>query len=121
MTQTELVEITVDAPLDDVCHVRASGRLGWGSDVEIKRELARASESDWRNRAVALDLADVSFLDSAGISALLAVNKQLVEGGGSMVLCDVPPRINQAFDIVGMSRLIPIVDNLKSAREMLAS
>ncbi len=110
-----------EARAAEVCCVRASGHIGWGADAQIRESLLATAGAAWATSPVVLNLAAVSFIDSAGISSLLAVHRELRGGGGRLVLCDVPPVIGQTFDVVGLSRLIPVAQDMDGAREMLTA
>jgi anti-anti-sigma factor len=101
--------------------LRASGYLGRGTDRKIIERLSRSNGGQAAGETVVLNLCDVTFIDSAGISSLLAVQQEMSSGGRRIILCNVPPFINQTFDIVGMSRLIPVVEDLERAREIAKS
>lgn len=118
MTLDDHVSVDVRTRGDGVSEVALSGRVGWGVDTVIRGRLAESSGEGWSSGPVVLNLAEVGFMDSSGISALLTLCHLVAEGGGKLVLCDVPPRINQMFDLVGMSKLIPIVDSIHLAQEI---
>ncbi len=121
MLPEEPTVVGVETRSDNLIYVLASGRLGWDADTRIKEKLTAEAGDTWRSRTVVLSLAEVRFLDSAGISALLLLGRELSGNGGKLVLCGPPPRIRQMFELVGMDRLIPVVDDLKHAGEGLAT
>lgn len=100
--------------------VRLSGHVGWNAEAELRAQLDPGGERIDGQR-LALSLADVTFMDSAGISALLTVQQDVARHGGRLVLFDVPRRIDQLFDVIGMRSIVPIAANLSEAREVLAS
>ena len=112
MLPEETAITRIEAPPGGPVHVFMSGRLGWDVDVKIKKELALRLEDDWSCRGIVLDLAEIRFVDSAGISSLLALRRQLGESNGNLALCRVPPRIRQMFELVGLYRLIPAVGDV---------
>ena len=122
----EAIELTVDEPSAGVYHVRAAGRMGWGAQERIEACLpvldgpcpSVDGEPVGEDVVVAVDLGRVTFLDSAGISSLVAVYRKVERRGGKMLLCNVPLLLSKTFDIVGMSRLIPIVEDVDRAREV---
>ena len=117
MLPEEPAVVGVETRSDNLVYVLASGRLGWDADTRIKEKLAAEAGDTWRSRTVVLSLAEVRFLDSAGISALLLLGRELCGHGGKLVFCEPPPRIRQMFELVGMDRLVPVVDDLKHAGE----
>ena len=115
------VEVDTEPSDNDLFCLRASGYLGRGTDGKIIERLRRSKRERRAGETVVLNLCDVTFIDSAGISSLLAVQQEMSVGGGRIILCNVPPFINQTFGIVGMSRLIPVVENIERAREIAKS
>jgi anti-anti-sigma factor len=63
------------------------------------------------SRRVLLGLERTSFIDSSGIGWLITSSKRFDEGGGTLVLHSVPPRVRQIFDFIRMGRIISIVDD----------
>jgi anti-anti-sigma factor len=57
---------------------------------------------------VVLDLAEVSFLDSAGISLLIQAKKRLTSSGSDLVLRTPPANIRRVLDISGVTELFEI-------------
>ena len=121
MAGQETMGVTLpEAPekTEKFCHVLASGHLGWGADEMIKSRIVRHDGVAGTSESIVIDMSDVTFIDSAGISSLLTLRRELIERGGKLVLCQVPPRIQQVFDVVAINRVIPVVDNIQRAREM---
>lgn len=116
MTQDNPIAVEVESRCDDRCCIRASGHIGRDADTEIKRGLARSGRTKGSSGEVVLNMADVTFIDSAGISSLLNLSQELARDGGRMILYAVPPLINRTFEVVGMSRLIPILDELPAVK-----
>lgn len=53
--------------------------------------------------AVRLDLGQVTFLDAAGLGALVRVRALLAERAATLVLTDVPPRIRVLLELTGLA------------------
>lgn len=60
------------------------------------------------NLCVDLDLSDMTFIDSSGLSMLLDIHRLAVERGGTFVLHSPRPSTVRVFDIVGLSRILTI-------------
>jgi anti-anti-sigma factor len=71
-------------------------------------------------RKVILNLEKVNFLDSSGLSWLVACHKRFKEQGGRMVLCAIPPRIFQVLQFCRMDQLFQITEDEFAARSVLA-
>ena len=76
--------------------VRLAGELDQAGSETL---LAAVSELSGR---VVIDLSDVSFLDSAGMSAFAITRKRLVEEGGSLTLRSPHPHVRRVLEIAGM-------------------
>lgn len=57
---------------------------------------------------VALDLAQVDFCDSAGLSAIIGIWHAAREAGGSLSLANVPDRLMRMLSITGVDSLLPV-------------
>lgn len=98
-------------------HLSAVGHIGRSALSQLDDLLVPSSGPNWRSMRLALDLSDATFLDSAGISALLTLREQMRQVGGNVVLCGVPARLHRMFEIIGMSGFIPITHTVQEAQE----
>jgi anti-anti-sigma factor len=71
------------------------------------------------SRKVVLNLEKVNFLDSSGLSWLVACHKRFQQYGGRMVLCNMSPRIMQVLQFCRMERLFAITEDEEQARQLL--
>jgi anti-anti-sigma factor len=111
----EALGVAVELGSKGICRISLSGHLGWGTDEKLKRQIVPCAGGGSPPRSVIVDLTEVTFIDSAGISSLLTVRQTVGEWGGRLILCGVPPLIDRTFRVVGMSRLIPIVETMAQA------
>lgn len=59
-------------------------------------------------RYVLLDLAEVTFLSSSGLRALLLVRKELLGHGGELRLCGLRPQVREVFTLTGFTQVFAI-------------
>ena len=71
--------------------------------------------------AVALDLADVSFIDSTVLCVLLTYRERLQNLGGELVVVTEDRRILRTFEITGLDRVFAIESRLSHAVAKIAS
>jgi len=74
-------------------------------DVDVSealREQVLQAVRDAAGRPVAIDMAEVTFIDSSGLSALLAGLRLARGHGGSVRLTNVGPQIRRIFDVTGL-------------------
>ena len=57
---------------------------------------------------LALDLAQVGFCDSAGLSAIIGIWHAAQEAGGSLSLAAVPGRLMRMLSMTGVDSLLPV-------------
>ena len=98
--------------------------------VTVAGEIDIATVARLRERLSALaagglplvaDLDRVSFIDSAGLSALVgAANRAAAYGSSLHVVC-AQPKIRQLFRLTGLDHRIPLARTLDEAREALAA
>ena len=62
-----------------------------------------------------IDLAEISYVSSAGLRVLLALAKQLEGGRGTLRLCALNDAVKQVFDVAGFSRMFAIFPSRTAA------
>ncbi len=82
----------------------AVGRIDSVTAPAIKRELLRAFED------VSIDMSAITFLSSAGLSALLAGYKHLQEHQATLTLLNVTEEVRSVLEMVGFLDLLQVVD-----------
>jgi anti-anti-sigma factor len=58
--------------------------------------------------AVTLDLADLDYIASAGISVVLALFKRLHADGGTLKLVNLTPHVHNVFKYAGLDQVLDI-------------
>jgi anti-sigma B factor antagonist len=57
---------------------------------------------------VALDFTGLSFLDSTGLSVLVAEHKRVTSLGGEMVIFECQPNIARLFEVTGLNEVLDV-------------
>jgi anti-sigma B factor antagonist len=65
--------------------------------------------------SVALDLADVSFVDSTTLGVLLRYHERFRNRGGQLVVVTTDRRVLRTFEVTGLDRLLEIERRLANA------
>ena len=68
-----------------------------------------------RPTLIVLDMAEVSYMSSAGIRVILKTKKALAEGEGKLVFMNLQPQIKKVFEIINA---LPSMRVFKDLREM---
>ncbi|MDQ1630679.1 MAG: anti-sigma factor antagonist [Frankiaceae bacterium] len=85
--------------------VRARGELDRSSELEFRQALEEAVAAE--ATVLLVDLGEVSFLDSAGLSVLVGVKRRL-ELDRDLRLCQVPRRVMRSLELSGITKLLPV-------------
>ncbi|MGK5498145.1 STAS domain-containing protein [Streptomyces sp. URMC 125] len=86
--------------------LRPSGEIDHESAPALAGSV-REAEGDWQGLVV--DLSRVSFMDSAGLHALVALERRCRERGGHLVLTGVRDQPARLLDLVGLTEAFTIV------------
>jgi anti-sigma B factor antagonist len=86
--------------------VRLIGELDMASAPVLKTELASLAARGVRT--VIVDLDQLDFIDSSGLSVLIAGLKRLREGGGTLTIRSPSARAKRVFEIAGLTQLFAI-------------
>ncbi len=92
--------VTVDT---DGTVVRPRGEL----DL-VAAPVLRAAVEQTGATSVVIDLAEVEFMNSSGLSVLLALTKRLRAAGGDLTIRNTPAMIRKTFEIAGVHELLTI-------------
>jgi anti-sigma B factor antagonist len=107
------VEIS-HSKVDSIALVSLRGTIVAGKDTEIVasklEELLEAGE-----KQIVLDLGEVTFIDSAGISALVKAYTLAERKGGKLKLLHLTKRIHEVLQITRLSSVFEIFDDLRKA------
>ena len=86
--------------IEDVTVVRCQGRIVAGAEADaLRRELENLTRV---RKKVVLQLADVGFIDSAGLGALVRLFGVLQNAGGGLKLCQLSPFILQVLQVTNL-------------------
>jgi anti-sigma B factor antagonist len=94
----------------DTVVVRVKGEF----DLTCKHEFEFAVRGvmDQGFRSLVLDLSQLSFIDSTGLSYVLELWSQCRRKGSDYCVVKAPDEVHQVFESTGLSRELPIVDVL---------
>ncbi len=89
---------------DDVAVVRVGGRLNMVAAPELRDIVGRAVASG-RTRVV-IDLADVEFMDSSGLGALIASLKTTRQAGGDLRIAAANEQVELVLQLSNLDRIL---------------
>jgi anti-anti-sigma factor len=98
------ITVNVHGPIADIV---LSGGIDY-STQEIFREASNTAVNAQNVREIQVHFADVTFIDSSCIRALLVLQKQAEERGISLSLLDCSSAIREIFEIGGFDKMFSI-------------
>ena len=98
-------EVTVSAD-DGVRVVAVSGEL----DIDTMVEFGAALTTGALGATTVVDLRGLTFIDSSGVSGLLAAARRAQEAGRRLVCVPGPPSIQRIFQLTGVDTVLEWVD-----------
>lgn len=90
---------------ENVLVVRLVGELDHHEATILRDAWQKQMQVD-KVRHVILNLEGVTFMDSSGIGVILGRYKEIVHGGGELVICSVNPAIQRLLEMSGLFKII---------------
>ena len=90
----------------DGAELRLEGRLDTTSAPAAQDVFMKAAGEYSK---IALNFSTLDYVSSAGLRALLALQKQVNRTGGSLTLTNVSPVVMEVFEMTGFSGILQIV------------
>jgi stage II sporulation protein AA (anti-sigma F factor antagonist) len=117
-TPEEPFAIEVSRVGDDVDVVAITGELDFSEAPAFARTLEQLR--DGGSRWFVLDLAELTFIDSSGINALVIASKATAASGGAFVVSSARQHVQRVFEIVKLSEFVPLESGLDAALQRVA-
>ena len=92
--------------VDSSHEVRLQGELDLSTASQLRDELARLTADG--ARFVTVDMSDLAFIDSTGLSVLITGLKRLRQQGGDMALRSPTPSTRKVLEITGLTEVFSI-------------
>ncbi|MFC6881806.1 STAS domain-containing protein [Actinomadura yumaensis] len=93
--------------------VRLRGELDIAAADDLRRRLRAARQAHGDH--VILDLEGLEFMDSQGLSVIVACYKAATEAGGSLTLAGPQPIVRRTLEVTGLHRRMTVVGSIDEA------
>jgi anti-sigma B factor antagonist len=97
------------AERDDAIHLRPRGELDMRSVPVLEEQLRRARDAGGPRRLV-VDLRELEFMDSTGLTLLARWSRGADQDGYDLALIRGEDRVHRLFEITGMAAYFAFVD-----------
>jgi anti-sigma B factor antagonist len=104
-----LFEIKVDRR-DGLAHLALSGELDLSTVKQLEQELARIESEG--PATIALDLKQLSFLDSSGLRVVVGADQRARREGRRLVVVRGPATVQRIFSITRLDEQLEMVNEL---------
>ena len=98
--------------------VAVAGEVDIATVTRLRERLFELAAS---GRTLVVDLDQVSFIDSAGLAALVGAARRTAAHGASLQVVCAWPRTRQLFRLTGLDGPVPLARTLDGALESLAA
>ncbi|HUZ28299.1 MAG TPA: STAS domain-containing protein [Solirubrobacteraceae bacterium] len=96
--------------------IEVSGELDLASSPALEHELEQRVDSG--PGTVVVDLRQLEFMDSTGLSVLVRAHQRAIESDRTFAIVKGPPQVQRLLDLTGVAERLNIVD---SPEELLGS
>ena len=93
--------------------VSAKGQLDTLTTPEFKKLLLELIDNG--ERQIILDFADLHFINTAGLSGILALLKRMEVEKGRLSVAALSGQVKKVFDISGLSSCMPVFETVLTA------
>jgi anti-sigma B factor antagonist len=93
-------------------------RLDAAVAEEFKAKLLAHIESG--EQRLVINMKNVAFVDSTGMTAIVSVLKKLVQSGGNLAVCEVGPRLEKLFQITKLDKVFNMCPSEEDALNLVA-
>lgn len=87
--------------------LRLEGRIDSSNATQVQETLLKAAE---QSNDILLNFKNLDYISSAGLRALLVLQKQMNRKRGSVALCNVSQGVREVFELTGFINLLNIID-----------
>ncbi|MEU0251809.1 STAS domain-containing protein [Streptomyces sp. NPDC006184] len=100
------VEVTVERPREGVALAALIGDLDQRSGRGLHDRVADIVRDE--PTYLVLDLSNIGFCDSTGLSVLIGIWHLMHQSGGSVAVVGVPTRLQRMLTLTGVDELLPV-------------
>jgi len=100
--------------VDDVSVVKLDGRIILGGESNSLREKVKSLLAEGKKKIV-LNMADVKYIDSSGLGALVAAHVSSKAQGGSVRLCNLGQKFHEIMQLTKLLTVFDVYDTEAAA------
>jgi anti-anti-sigma factor len=109
------MKLTMVAIKDGIVRVKCEGDITQADFLTEGNPFAKLLGAGSFASKVLLNMDEAAFIDSAGIGWLVMSHKSFSEGGGILVLYNIPPMVDHVFRLLHMPSVLNLAGNESAA------
>jgi anti-sigma B factor antagonist len=86
--------------------VKPSGRLDVTTAAKFRKDVSDLTAN--KPKFLIVDLAEVGFMDSSGLGALVSALKSVKAAEGEMIVCSLSEQVQMLFELTSMGKIFKI-------------
>ena len=98
---------------DGILIAMAEGRVDSANAQEFQGALTDAIDA--ADRAMVLDLGQITYISSAGLRVILLTARALKRQNAEMAVCSLSASIREVFEISGFDKIVPVCESRPDA------
>ncbi len=98
---------------NNVTHIILQGEVDYVTYPDLRKLFSKLI-SEGKNKLI-IDLMNITYIDSSGLGAIASAHVKVNSVGGFIKLINSKPDTKKILDIAGISKVIPVFTDLKSA------
>jgi len=115
MSRQMQVKCEPDAAGGRALLVRLGGHMDAIGATEVWDEVSPRVTAD--RPTLLLDLEDVAWISSAGVTTLINLLQHVKSRGGNLLVFGCTPAVSKVFSVVGLDTIVPVCESLEAARQ----
>jgi len=92
------LKVNVEKRKEDIYVVKANGHIDTDTYLQFEEKIKPLLNAS--TKALILDMTDVSYISSAGLTVIFNAKKVIEENKGNFIVTNLQPQIKKVFDIV---------------------
>lgn len=113
------MNLRIQSNADNAIYMALNGRISQLSSAVQDNEFQKLLEEADFSRSVILSLAETDFIDSSGISWLLATDKRFKQSGGKLVLHSLPLDVQHVFGLMRLNKVLNVTTDEEQATALI--
>jgi anti-sigma B factor antagonist len=105
--------VELDRPEPGVVVLRAKGDVDAYTAPGLRTQLHAVTGGE--AQLVVVDLAEITFIDSAGLGTLVGAHRRMREAGGRLRIVRPPALVARAFELTGLDEVLDLTDDREQA------